>query len=205
MARSGAGAARGLARLRRRAAPLHLPAAEADGARARRARLAYDELLADQVAIGRARRRPGTAAGGHSPATTGCARRRWPGSATRRPPAQAAALAEIDADLARPRGCCGCCRATSAPARRWWRCWRCCARWRPGRRPPDGADRDPGAPAPPHPVAALAGAGGAADRRGQGRRAAGGADRAGDGRVRWRSAPMRCSRTGCGSATWAWR
>ncbi len=99
-------------------------------------RLAYDELLADQVALalvrGRVRARPGRRAG----------RRRQParqGARPVRPRADRLAGAGAGRDRRRPgiatAACCGCCRAMSARARRWWRCWPCCARWRPARRP----------------------------------------------------------------------
>jgi ATP-dependent DNA helicase RecG len=96
-------------------------------ARRPRRRLAYDELLASQVAIALVRRRqrrppgralPGTgelqdralAAFGHPP--TPGQHGAWPRSAPTWPPRD---------------GCCGCCRAMWAPARRWSRCWPCCA------------------------------------------------------------------------------
>ena len=79
-----------------------------------RRRLAYDELLADQVSIAlvrrRARERPGRP-------LVGDGRLRSQALATfghRLTPSQQQALTEIDADLAAPRRmACGCCRATS--------------------------------------------------------------------------------------------
>ena len=100
-----------------------------------RARLGYDEMLAHQLALAwikaREKRRPGRAL-----AATGMMRaealRRFGFAPTG---SQAAALGEIDADMAAPAGCCACCRAMSAPARRWWRCSPCSARWRRAPRP----------------------------------------------------------------------
>ena len=87
-------------------------------------RLAFDELLAGQLALAlvraQLRRPPATA----MPATATCAtglsthyltrsRRR---SARRRRPSPRICPSRC--------ACCGCCRATSARARPWWRCWR---------------------------------------------------------------------------------
>ena len=101
---------------------------------ATRARLAYDELLAGQVALalirGRVRARSGQPLIGDwqlrdvalhrfgFPLTPRRRRRCSRSTPTWRPPA----------------ACCACCKAMSAPARRWSRCWRCCARSRPANR-----------------------------------------------------------------------
>ena len=99
-----------------------------------RARLAYDELLAHQIAISwmrsRERARPGRALVGDGLLREAALARfghRLTGSQVRR-------WARSMRTWPHPRGCCGCCRAMWGPARRWWRRWRCCAPWRPGRR-----------------------------------------------------------------------
>ncbi len=101
MARSGPRCARILARIRRRATGV-APAGGPAAARQRR-RLAYDELLAGQVALAlvrrRVRERPGRALTGD-----GTLRAQALAAFGHRPtPSQATALAEIDADLAAPR------------------------------------------------------------------------------------------------------
>ena len=104
--------------------PSHAPASEADLAPSApaRERLAYDELLASQLAVAlvRARRHGSRAArSGDGRACRDTAERRSLYADRRR---SARPSAEIAADMAQPRaGCCGCCRATSAAARRWWR------------------------------------------------------------------------------------
>ena len=81
---------------------LHLPAGDPAADAAARARLACDELLADQVAIGQARllarNRPGRALAGDGRLRAEALARFGHGPT----PAQHRALAEIDADLARP-------------------------------------------------------------------------------------------------------
>ena len=88
-------------------------------------RLAFDELLAGQLALALVRaqlRRPAGdrhAGDGHSAATD-----------HRRAALRADGLAarggrrDHRAICASRCACCGCCRATSARARPWWRCWR---------------------------------------------------------------------------------
>ena len=109
-------------------ARLHAPEAEADllASTPARARLAYDELLANQLALAviRARLKRRT---GRTLAATGKLRKpilaALPFKLTG---AQKRALTEIDADLNSPHRVCACSRAMSAAARPWWRCspWR---------------------------------------------------------------------------------
>ena len=91
-------------------------------------RLAYDELLARQIAFAvvraRRRKRPGRALTGDG-TLRAAALKRFGFAPTS---GQLQAIAGIDADLAAPHRCCACFRAMSAPAKHWWRCWRCCGR-----------------------------------------------------------------------------
>ena len=165
VARCGAAAAREMAGVRRGAArgagavPRCLP-------NAIRSRLAYDELLADQVALavvrGRLRARPGRSlTGDGTPARQGAGALRLH--------ADRLAAAGAGGDRCRP----GIRTAHAAPAAR-----RCRLRQdgggaagdaaRGGSRQAgsdDGADRGAGEAASPHAVAPVTGAGGAADRR----------------------------------------
>ena len=100
-----------------------------------RARLAYDELLAGQVALalirGRVRARSGQPLiGDFASARRGAAPFRLRADAV----AGSRRWRRSTPTWRRPAGCCGCCRAMSAPARRWSRCWRCCAPSRPASR-----------------------------------------------------------------------
>ena len=99
-----------------------------------RQRLAYDELLANQLAIALVRahtkRLPG-----RSIKAAGALRQKvlesLPFSLTA---SQRQALPRSPATWRRPRACCACCRAMSAAARRWWRCSPCSMPSRPARR-----------------------------------------------------------------------
>ena len=101
-----------------------------------RNRLAYDELLAGQVAHalirGRVRARTGQPLIGDSHLRD-VALQRFGFAPTA---SQVRHCARSTPISPRPAECCGCCKATSAPARPWSRCWPCCARWRPASRPP---------------------------------------------------------------------
>ena len=104
---------------------LHRPASPDDVLPESRAwtRLAYDELLAGQLALALVRAHLRRPAGRATPGT-GALRKKLidalPYSLT---------ASQIARDRAKspptspsPSGCCGCCRATSAPARPSWRC-----------------------------------------------------------------------------------
>ena len=156
MARPRPAAARGLARLPDALRAVQAPAAApGDGPRAR---LAYDELLADRS---RSRWSRGADAAAARPRLIrATARLRAPGAGAlrprARPPAQAQALAEIDADLAAPRrmlrllqGDVGSGKTLVALLAML----RAVEAGRAGRA--DGADRGAGQAAPPHAVAAL--------------------------------------------------
>jgi RecG-like helicase len=118
-------------------AKLHAPEGEADllPSTAARARLAYDELLANQLALAviRARlKRPGgglpAPARSAKPFSTPCPSLLRARSAAHLPRSMRTWRANI--------ACCGCCKATSAAARRWWHCSPWQAPWKPARRRP---------------------------------------------------------------------
>ena len=136
-------------------------------------RLAYDELLADQVALavvrGRLRARRGRAL-----------------DRRRQPAGQGAGAFRLHADRARKRrrwrrsmptwhridACCGCCKAMSARARRVVALLAMLRAVEAGKQAAhDGADRGAGEAASPHAVAPVAGARRVADRRREGARA----------------------------------
>ena len=95
-----------LAGLRRPRSPpptIPKPAADIEPTAPHLARLAYDELLASQLALALMRAHQRRSAGKRArAATAGCARRSSPPCPSRLTGSQEAALAEIDADLARP-------------------------------------------------------------------------------------------------------
>ena len=131
-------------------ATLHRPGSADDVAplSPARKRLAYDEVLASQLALLLVRQGMKKAAGramvgdGHISARILDA---LPLFSDRL--AGAGDRGDQSATSPRPSACCACCKAMSGRARRWWRCLPC--ERRRGRPPggADGADRDPGSAA----------------------------------------------------------
>ena len=115
---------------------LHRPAAAADvspeaaAASPARRRLAYDELLASQLALALVRSRMRRLPGRSTPATAGSRRRSRPPCPSGSPARRRGRSTRSGATSPPTSACCACSRATSAPARPWSRCspWRASSR-----------------------------------------------------------------------------
>ena len=108
--------------------------ADPDDARAK-ARLGYDELLADQLALLLVRQSVRRTRGRALPGTGNLTTRFDATLPYRLTGAQERSSGEIAGDMAQACRCCGCCRAMSARVRPWWRSARCWPRSKAVRRP----------------------------------------------------------------------
>ena len=106
-----------------------------EGAHPLRQRLAYDELLANQLTLALVRQRQRGLNGRVFEGTNELRAKMMEALPFALTGAQERALGEIDDDMSAKAGCCAFCKGMSAAGRPLWPHLRCCARWKPVRKP----------------------------------------------------------------------